>query len=780
MDSNGNSHSGSGSATPDSAGKIGDKVVVPSPPSSFVTRSALAMLRPFHRAHSSLPSSAGPSSPNSTNPTRKRDNININIKISSTVMLIHGVVFVGKKSKASHSGKRHRVDLPCAAVSAGDSGRTLAVDDGRRVYHLRAHSRACRDEWMAALLASKKYYEDLTRLGYAQPGSGSGQNNNAMLCSSSSMTSSMQPPLRQGSDLNTVFYDALGELEDPLPTPLPDDDELARSTSIRRQLLTTELQQLQERLAALEPSVATLVDLHTGVDGTRGKGVRTNIREIVALALNVIHTEDAAVAARIAARDATIAKARTTIANLQRNQSAAAADLAAVVTAAQISPTPHGMSRQASVDIRAVLEGLSAPSVDGDCAVPISPPLPSAILTALPMTRTRLPELRGEQPRPSIWAIIKDNIGKDWSRITFPRAAEDVEYCHLLDEAASPACTDPHERIMRVAAFAVSFYSSNDNRLNKPFNPILGETYSLKAGSLRFIAEQVSHHPPVSAAHASGKGWTYTSTVWVKNAFWGKSLELIPKGTCRVHLEAWGEHYTWQKVTSCVHNIVMGTMWLEHYGEMLVTNHETGDKCIMKLHKAGFSGGKLARVTGTVLPGRNGAIARRMTGRWDDVIDVIDICDPTTSTASSTTSTLWRRAPPPECPRARKNRMTQYSVGLNAPVKPDDPNTHPPPAPTDCRYRPDLRALDDGNYERATREKARVEDKQRTARKSRDKEREKGGAGGECNHSSYKPHWFARGSSEAGGDGDWVYAGGYWEALESPEGFAGMDLPDLY
>ena len=36
--------------------------------------------------------------------------------------------------------------------------------------------------------------------------------------------------------------------------------------------------------------------------------------------------------------------------------------------------------------------------------------------------------------------------------------------------------------------------------LVKPFNPLLGETYELFIpGKLKFIAEQVSHHPPISA-----------------------------------------------------------------------------------------------------------------------------------------------------------------------------------------------------------------------------------------------------------------------------------------
>ena len=37
------------------------------------------------------------------------------------------------------------------------------------------------------------------------------------------------------------------------------------------------------------------------------------------------------------------------------------------------------------------------------------------------------------------------------------------------------------------------------HRCKKPFNPMLGETYELVTEHYRFFAEQVSHHPPISA-----------------------------------------------------------------------------------------------------------------------------------------------------------------------------------------------------------------------------------------------------------------------------------------
>ncbi|KAK2111768.1 Oxysterol-binding protein- protein 7 [Saguinus oedipus] len=57
-----------------------------------------------------------------------------------------------------------------------------------------------------------------------------------------------------------------------------------------------------------------------------------------------------------------------------------------------------------------------------------------------------------------------------------------------------------------------------------------------------------------------------------KNKFWGKSLEIVPVGTVNVSLPRFGDHFEWNKVTSCIHNVLSGQRWIEHYGEVLIRN----------------------------------------------------------------------------------------------------------------------------------------------------------------------------------------------------------------
>ncbi|VDQ17715.1 unnamed protein product [Trichobilharzia regenti] len=72
------------------------------------------------------------------------------------------------------------------------------------------------------------------------------------------------------------------------------------------------------------------------------------------------------------------------------------------------------------------------------------------------------------------------------------RLTEDFEYSSCLDRAA--ACQDSLEQMAYVAAFTVSAYATTAVRTNKPFNPLLGETYECdRTDDLgwRSLAEQV-------------------------------------------------------------------------------------------------------------------------------------------------------------------------------------------------------------------------------------------------------------------------------------------------
>jgi len=71
--------------------------------------------------------------------------------------------------------------------------------------------------------------------------------------------------------------------------------------------------------------------------------------------------------------------------------------------------------------------------------------------------------------------------------------------------------------------------------------------------------------------------------------------------------------------------------------------------------------------------------------------------------------------------------------------------------PTDSRLRPDCRELENGDLEAATREKIRLEEKQRAARKERQKKNDR-----------WIPRWFKEDMNPYTGQMDWNFTGTYW------------------
>ena len=52
--------------------------------------------------------------------------------------------------------------------------------------------------------------------------------------------------------------------------------------------------------------------------------------------------------------------------------------------------------------------------------------------------------------------------------------------------------------------------------MEKPFNPILGETFQCWVDNCPIYFEQVSHHPPIAAFFMKGRGYTVSGTVEAK------------------------------------------------------------------------------------------------------------------------------------------------------------------------------------------------------------------------------------------------------------------------
>ncbi|KAJ6858021.1 hypothetical protein NC652_040533 [Populus alba x Populus x berolinensis] len=203
------------------------------------------------------------------------------------------------------------------------------------------------------------------------------------------------------------------------------------------------------------------------------------------------------------------------------------------------------------------------------------------------MRRKKLPDPVEKEKGVSLWSMIKDNIGKDLTRVCLPvyfnepissfkKCFEDLEYSYLLDQAYEfGKMGNSLMRALNVAAFAVSGYASTDGRHCKPFNPLLGETYEADYPDkgIRFISEKVSHHPMVVGCHCEGRGWRFWGESDIKSKFWGRSIQLDPVGTLTLEFDD-GEIFQWSKVTTSIYNLILGKLYCDHYGTMKIQGNQ--------------------------------------------------------------------------------------------------------------------------------------------------------------------------------------------------------------
>ncbi|XP_021823889.1 oxysterol-binding protein-related protein 2A isoform X7 [Prunus avium] len=378
-------------------------------------------------------------------------------------------------------------------------------------------------------------------------------------------------------------------------------------------------------------------------------------------------------------------------------------------------------------------------------------------------------ERRKELPTPvekekgvSLWSMIKDNVGKDLTRVCLPvyfnepisslqKCCEDLEYSYLLDRAYEYGkMGNSLQRVLNVAAFAVSGYASSVGRHCKPFNPLLGETYEADYPDkgIRFFSEKVSHHPTLIACHCEGRGWKFWADSNIRTKFWGRSIQLDPVGVLSLEFDD-GEIFQWSKVTTSIYNLILGKVYCDHHGTMHIRGNRQ-HSCKLKFKEQSILDRNPHQIHGVVEDVMGKKVAT-LFGKWDESIHYVN-GDGSGKPNPSDASLLWKSSKPPNITRYN---LTSFAITLNELT----PGLQEKLPPTDSRLRPDQRHLENGEYEKANAEKQRLEKRQRMSRKLQE--------------NGWKPRWFQR----EGEDGPFRYVGGYWETRKQGKW---DECPDIF
>lgn len=360
--------------------------------------------------------------------------------------------------------------------------------------------------------------------------------------------------------------------------------------------------------------------------------------------------------------------------------------------------------------------------------------------------RSQLPALRDPAKKVNVWSILKENIGKDLSKMSMPvyakepitllqKMAEFLEYRYLIKQANQT--DDSQLRIAYITCFFILWISQNKQRLAASFNSLLGETYEFIDKDLKIVFELVNNHPPICACYGESNDFIIDSSFHIKTNLSFSGMDFQTLGDFLITLKKTGELFTVKRPKITLHNFIFGDLFIWLKNDLVVTNQKTKEKAIVKFRPKGWSTKHDYELTGEIFD-HEGTPKYSIAGKWDSFMNI-------TNLNNNQTIEIGRKFPDPE------NCKYQYGFtffAINANYKTIDQIAKFPP--TESRLRPDVHAYENGDFEIASFEKNRLEENQRKRRKQ---------------NLFQKPYWFKL--EMENNSFKTTYNGGYFEAKQS-------------
>ncbi|EPZ31007.1 phosphoribosyl pyrophosphokinase [Rozella allomycis CSF55] len=235
----------------------------------------------------------------------------------------------------------------------------------------------------------------------------------------------------------------------------------------------------------------------------------------------------------------------------------------------------------------------------------------------------------------------------------------------------------------------------------KPYNPILGELFfgsweTKNDGEIKMCCEQVSHHPPVTAFYFENKesGTFLVGNCGQKTKFTGTAIKVEQTGSLTLYLEKWKEEYTVSFPELHLRGIMNVSMFLELTGNSRIVSSSGLSAFVDFIPKPWFSG-EYHTLQGYIFTTNNEAEKLvYLNGKWTEKVF-----------HSRNTETF-------ECLLfdAESSSIEQPKV---KPIEEQSENE------TFKVWSKVTEALKAGDYNKATKEKNEIEEKQRSIRRSR-------------------------------------------------------------
>ncbi|XP_004487976.1 oxysterol-binding protein-related protein 4B-like isoform X2 [Cicer arietinum] len=183
----------------------------------------------------------------------------------------------------------------------------------------------------------------------------------------------------------------------------------------------------------------------------------------------------------------------------------------------------------------------------------------------------------------------------------------------------------PIDRLISVVAWSIST-TRPPMFGTAPYNPILGETHHVSKGNLNVLLEQVSHHPALSALHATDEKENI-EIIWCHYPvakFNGRSVEAQVHGKRQLKLLNHGETYEMNSPNLFIRILpVPGIDWI---GNVNIKCIETGLEAELSYISQSFFGfgGNRRLIKGKIIDSLTSKILYKVNGHWDSTVTVKD------------------------------------------------------------------------------------------------------------------------------------------------------------
>ncbi|OJT07950.1 Oxysterol-binding protein-like protein OBPalpha [Trametes pubescens] len=198
----------------------------------------------------------------------------------------------------------------------------------------------------------------------------------------------------------------------------------------------------------------------------------------------------------------------------------------------------------------------------------------------------------------------------------------------LISQLRAENCDDPEERFIRVLQYYLAGWHIKPKGVKKPYNPVLGEffrcRYDYPDGSRGFyIAEQVSHHPPVSAFYyvSPANKVAVIGELRPKSKFLGNSVSTTMEGENRVYLlgRPDDKEYVVSMPNMYARGILWGKMFLELGDSCMAKNEQTGHYADIQFKTKGYFSGTYNAISGKIR--RGNTETGEVSGKWSALME---------------------------------------------------------------------------------------------------------------------------------------------------------------